>query len=116
MTEIGIGLIGGGYMGKAHAVALSAVGATAAASGLPNMIGFNYVRTPATQFVRKLLLEGVIGDVTWFGGEHTKVFLANPDEPANWRTMGRANGCMGGLSPHLNNCAPALIGPMANLS
>ena len=27
MTGIGIGLVGGGYMGKAHAVALSAVGA-----------------------------------------------------------------------------------------
>ena len=27
MTEIGIGLVGGGYMGKAHAVAYSAVGA-----------------------------------------------------------------------------------------
>ncbi len=27
MTEIGIGIIGGGYMGKAHAVAMAAVGA-----------------------------------------------------------------------------------------
>ena len=27
MPEIGIGLIGGGYMGKAHAVAMSSVGA-----------------------------------------------------------------------------------------
>ncbi|GIR86139.1 MAG: hypothetical protein CM15mP85_27630 [Rhodobacterales bacterium] len=27
MKEIGIGIIGGGYMGKAHAVAMSAVGA-----------------------------------------------------------------------------------------
>ena len=27
MTQIGIGIIGGGYMGKAHAVAMSAVGA-----------------------------------------------------------------------------------------
>ena len=27
VTDIGIGLVGGGYMGKAHAVALSAVGA-----------------------------------------------------------------------------------------
>ncbi|MEO0904216.1 MAG: Gfo/Idh/MocA family oxidoreductase, partial [Pseudomonadota bacterium] len=27
MTEIGIGIVGGGYMGKAHAVAHSAVGA-----------------------------------------------------------------------------------------
>ena len=27
MTEIGIGIVGGGYMGKAHAVAMASVGA-----------------------------------------------------------------------------------------
>ena len=27
MAEIGIGIIGGGYMGKAHAVAMTSVGA-----------------------------------------------------------------------------------------
>jgi predicted dehydrogenase len=27
MSEIGIGIVGGGYMGKAHAVAMTAVGA-----------------------------------------------------------------------------------------
>ncbi|WP_224814199.1 Gfo/Idh/MocA family protein [Hasllibacter sp. MH4015] len=206
MARIGIGLIGGGYMGKAHAVAMAAVGAVfdtglrpqlemvaasnaasasryrdaygfarssgdwrdvvadpgvdavviaspqathrqiaeaafaagkpvfcekplgaslddakamaqaAEASGLPNMIGFNYVRTPATQFVRKLLQDGAIGDVTWFRGEHTEDFLADPDLPANWRTSGRANGCMGDLSPHMINCALALMGPIAELS
>lgn len=206
MTQIGIGLIGGGYMGKAHAVAMSAVGAVfetalrprlemiaassqssaeryrsafgfaraaaswedvvadpavdavviaspqsthraiaeaafaagkavfcekplgaslgdaeamvaaAEASGLPNMIGFNYVRTPATQFVRQLLAEGAIGDVTWFRGEHTEDFLADPETPANWRTSGRANGTMGDLAPHMINCALALIGPVASLS
>ncbi|GAB5447684.1 Gfo/Idh/MocA family protein [Gymnodinialimonas sp.] len=206
MTEIGIGLVGGGYMGKAHAVAMAAVGAVfdtalrprlemvaassdasaeryraaygfaratgdwralvadprveavviaspqtthraiaeaafsagkpvfcekplgasledaqamvaaAEASGLANMIGFNYVRTPATQFVRQLLAEGAIGDVTWFRGEHTEDFLADPDEPANWRTTGRANGCMGDLAPHMINCALALMGPMAEIS
>ena len=26
MTDLGIGIVGGGYMGKAHAVAMSAVG------------------------------------------------------------------------------------------
>jgi predicted dehydrogenase len=206
MSEIGIGLVGGGYMGKAHAVALSAVGAVfntplrprleviaassqasadryaraygfaratgdwrdlvadpkvqavviaspqsthraiaeaaftagkpvfcekplgasledgramvaaAERSGLTNMIGFNYVRTPATQFVRQLLADGAIGRVTWFRGEHTEDFLANPDAPANWRTMGRANGCMGDLAPHPVNCLLALMGPVAELS
>jgi predicted dehydrogenase len=206
VQDIGIGLVGGGYMGKAHAVALSAVGAVfntalrprleviaattadsaeryraaygfaraardwrdlvadpkvqavviaspqsthraiaeaafaagkpvfcekplgasledaramvaaAEASGLPNMIGFNYVRTPATQFVRKLLAEGAIGRVTWFRGEHTEDFLADPAMPATWRTEGRANGCMGDLAPHPINCMLALMGPVADLS
>jgi predicted dehydrogenase len=206
MTEIGIGLVGGGYMGKAHAVAYSAVGAVfnttlrprleviaatsqasaeayakaygfaraaadwqdlvadpkvqavviaspqsthraiaeaafaagkpvfcekplgaslddakamvaaAEASGLPNMIGFNYVRTPATQFVRQLLADGVLGDLTWFRGEHTEDFLADLTLPANWRTEGRANGCMGDLAPHPINCMLALMGPVAELN
>ncbi|WP_431301167.1 Gfo/Idh/MocA family protein [Tabrizicola sp. BL-A-41-H6] len=206
MTEIGIGLVGGGYMGKAHAVAYSAVAAVfdtplrprleliaasspasaegyrraygfaraardwrelvadpkvqavviaspqsthraiaeaafaagkpvfcekplgasledalamtaaAEASGLPNMIGFNYVRTPATQFVIQLLAEGAIGDLTWFRGEHTEDFLADPSLPATWRTSGRANGCMGDLAPHPINCVLALMGPVAELS
>ncbi|MEH7830097.1 Gfo/Idh/MocA family protein [Gemmobacter denitrificans] len=206
MAEIGIGLIGGGYMGKAHAVALAAVGAVfdtplrprlemiaasspasaetyrraygfaratadwralvadpkveavviaspqsthraiaeaafaagkpvfcekplgasledaramvaaAEASGLPNMIGFNYVRTPATQFVRKLLADGAIGKVTWIRAEHTEDFLADPMLPATWRCTGRANGCMGDLAPHPINCLLALMGPVAELS
>ncbi|MFN4129441.1 MAG: Gfo/Idh/MocA family protein [Paracoccaceae bacterium] len=205
-AEIGVGLIGGGYMGKAHAVALSAVGAVfntalrprleviaattpesakryataygfrraaadwqdlvadpkvqavviaspqsthraiaeaafaagkpvfcekplgasledaqamvaaAEASGLPNMIGFNYVRTPATQFVRKLLADGAIGDLTWYRAEHTEDFLADPSLPATWRTTGRANGAMGDLAPHILNATLALMGPIAELS
>lgn len=206
MAEIGIGLIGGGYMGKAHAVAMSAVGAVfdtalrprlemiaassavsakgyrdafgflraaahwqdlvddpaveavviaspqtthraiaeaafdagkpvfcekplgasladaeamvraADSAGLVNMIGFNYVRTPATKFARQLVAEGAIGETTWFRGEHTEDFLADPGNPANWRTSGRSNGTMGDLSPHMINCALALLGPIASLS
>jgi predicted dehydrogenase len=206
MVEIGIGLIGGGYMGKAHAVAMASVGAVfdtalrprlemvaasspasaehyraaygfaraaddwqalvadprvgavviaspqtthraiaeaafaagkpvfcekplgasladaqamvaaSEASGLPNMVGFNYVRTPATQFVRRLLADGAIGDVTWFRGEHTEDFLADPLTPATWRCHGRPNGAMGDLSPHMINCALALMGDITEVS
>lgn len=202
MTEIGIGIVGGGYMGKAHAVAMSSVGAifntklrprlemvaassaesaeryraefgfkraaenwqelvndplveaviiaspqethraiaeaalalrkpvlcekpladttedarqmAAAAdqSGVANMIGFNYIRTPASQFVRNLLAEGAIGDVTWFRGTHEEDFLADPEEPFNWRCDGVANGNMGDLAPHPINAALALMGPI----
>lgn len=202
MSEIGIGILGGGYMGKAHAVAMSAVGAVfntalrprlemvcatspesaeryrkaygfarathdweqlvedpkveaiviatpqamhreiaeaafalgkpvlcekplgaslvesasmvaaAEASGVTNMVGFNYIRTPASQYARKLIAQGEIGDVTWFRGEHTEDFLADPDAPANWRTDGLANGTMGDLAPHIINAAMALMGPI----
>jgi len=202
MTKIGIGIIGGGYMGKAHAVAMSAVGAVfdtklrpqleivaassaqsaeiyrqkfgfARATGdwrelvedpaveavviaspqdthraiaeaalalrkpvlcekplaetledahamvtaaekadVINMVGFNYIRTPASQFARQLLAEGAIGDVTWFRCEHTEDFLADPETPHNWRCDGAANGNMGDLAPHPINAALALMGPI----
>ena len=206
MTQIGIGIIGGGYMGKAHAVAMTAVGAvfdtalrpklvtvcastqasaeryraaygfekatadwrdvvadpdigavviatpqqfhreialaafaagkhvlcekplgasradaeamTGAAeeSGLINMVGFNYIRTPASRLARQLIDEGVIGDLVWFRGEHTEDFLANPSLPANWRTADRASGTMGDLAPHMINAALALAGPIESLN
>ncbi|WP_425093396.1 Gfo/Idh/MocA family protein [Tropicimonas sp. S265A] len=202
MQKIGIGIVGGGYMGKAHAVAMSAVGAVfgtglrptlemvaassaesaaryrdvfgfkastgewrelvsapqveaiviaspqethravaeaafalgkpvlcekplgasledaramaaaAQASGCANMVGFNYVRTPATQFARQLIAEGEIGDLVWFRGEHTEDFYADPATPASWRTEGEANGTMGDLAPHMINAALALAGPI----
>lgn len=81
-----------------------------------NMIGFNYIRTPASQFARNLIAEGAIGDVTWFRGEHTEDFFSDPQMPATWRTEGRANGTMGDLAPHMINGALALIGPIQSLN
>lgn len=86
-----------------------------AARGQISMVGFNYIRTPASQFARKLVAEGALGDVTWFRGEHTEDFLADPDSPATWRTRGEANGTMGDLAPHMINAALALIGPIARV-
>jgi predicted dehydrogenase len=206
MREIGIGVVGGGYMGKAHSVAMAAVGAVfdtafrprlevicatsddsaeryrraygfargtgdwrslvtnpkveavviaspqethraiaelafslgkpvfcekplgaslddslamvaaAESSGCVNMVGFNYIRTPASQYARALVANGEIGRVTWFRGEHTEDFGADPDAPAHWRNFGQSNGTMGDLSPHMINAALALIGPISRLS
>ena len=203
--EIGIGILGGGYMGKAHAVAMSAVGAVfnthlrprlemvcastpdsaeryrsaygfaratddwrvlvndpkvdaivialppsyhrdiaqaafdlgkpvfcekplggsladaqamtdaAQRAGVTNMIGFNYIRTPASQFARKLIADGAIGHVTWFRGEHTEDFYADPQSPFTWRGQDVANGTMGDLAPHMINAALALIGPISQV-
>ncbi len=94
----------------------AAMAAAAEASGTVNMTGFNYVRTPATQFARQLIAEGRIGAVVWFRGEHTEDFLADAALPSGWRTRGEANGTMGDLAPHMINAALALVGPIAALS
>ena len=89
--------------------------AAAAASGQPNMVGFNYIRTPASSYARQLIDDGAIGEVTWFRGEHTEDFLADPDLPANWRTEDDASGTLGDLAPHMINCALALLGPIQSV-
>ena len=89
--------------------------ALAAASQCINMVGFNYIRTPLTQYAKQLIEQGAIGDVTYFRGEHSEDFYADPNTPASWRTQGRANGTMGDLAPHMINAAMYLLGPIAKL-
>jgi len=89
--------------------------AAADESGVTNMVGFNYIRTPASQYARQLIQAGEIGDITYFRGEHTEDFFADPQSHATWRTQGRSNGTMGDLSPHMINAAMALIGPIDRL-
>ena len=89
--------------------------AAAEAAGCVNMVGFNYIRTPASQFARALVAAGEIGRITWFRGEHTEDFGADAEKPATWRSFGAANGAMGDLAPHMINAALALIGPLDRL-
>ncbi|MCJ8322878.1 MAG: Gfo/Idh/MocA family oxidoreductase [Rhizobiales bacterium] len=89
--------------------------AAAEASGLANMTGFNYIRTPASQLAREIINSGEIGEITSFRGEHLEDFYANPSEPVSWRTDGRANGAMGDLAPHMINGALALAGPIVSV-
>ena len=205
MTQIGVGIVGGGYMGKAHSIAMTAVGAVfdtalrpslevicttteagaadkarqfgfkrstsdwrvlvddpavqavviaspqethhdialaaftrgkhvlcekplglsieqsrsmvdaAEKSGCVHMVGFNYIRTPATQLARQMISRGELGDITFIRAEHTEDFLADATLPGDWRTQGRANGNMGDLAPHIINAALALAGPITSL-
>jgi predicted dehydrogenase len=84
-------------------------------TGVPNMVGFNYVRTPATQLARTIILAGQIGKVVHVRAEHTEDFLCDPAAPASWRTRGFASGTMGDLSPHIINAVLRLVGPISEV-
>jgi len=88
----------------------------AEAAGVANMVAYNYIRTPASQFARHLIASGELGKLTWFRGEHTEDFDANPENKATWRNFGEANGCLGDLAPHPINAMLALIGPIKELN
>lgn len=102
-------------MGTSPAEAKEMVQA-ANAAGVVNMVAYNYIRTPASQYARKLIADGALGKVTWFRCEHTEDFDSNPDTPASWRSFGDANGCLGDLAPHPINAALALMGPIKSLN
>lgn len=93
-----------------------AMTAAAEAAGVANMVAYNYIRTPASQYARQLVAEGALGEITWFRGEHTEDFHADPEAPFSWRMEGEANGCIGDLAPHIFNAALALMGPVSALS
>jgi predicted dehydrogenase len=77
------------------------------------MVGFNYIRTPAS-VCPPMIAEGVIGDVTWFRGEHTEDFLPTRS-PCQLAHRGRRLGTLGDLAPHMINCALALLGPIESV-
>jgi predicted dehydrogenase len=79
------------------------------------MVGFNYIRTPASQLARQIIARGEIGKITFLRAEHTEDFLSDASIAGDWRTQGRANGNMGDLAPHIINAALALAGPVTSL-
>ncbi|MEM9734014.1 MAG: Gfo/Idh/MocA family oxidoreductase [Pseudomonadota bacterium] len=89
-----------------------AMAAAASRSGAVNMVGFNYMKTPVTQHALAMVRSGALGDILSFRAQHTEDFMAGPEEPATWRSHGRANGNMGDLAPHIVNHALQFMGPM----
>lgn len=89
--------------------------AAAASTGLPNMIGFNYIRTPACQLSHEIISSGELGDIVHVRAEHTEDFLADPVDPASWRTRERATGTLSDLAPHIVNAVLRLAGPIERI-
>ena len=85
-------------------------------SGKAHMLGYNYIRTPASQQARKMIQQGAIGSISYVRAEHTEDFLADPSTPFNWRCEHPANGCLRDLAPHIINASLALAGDISSLT
>ena len=92
-----------------------AMTAAAEAAGVVTMVGFNYIRTPASQLAREIIQSGEIGRIVHLRAEHTEDFFCDAEAPAHWRTREPASGALGDLSPHIINAALRLAGPIESL-
>jgi predicted dehydrogenase len=92
------------------------VAQTAAQAGLRSITGYTYLRNPLIGLARKLIDDGVLGDIVLFRGTHNEDYLSDPATPFSWRcdraVAGKA-GALGDLGSHIVSIALHLVGDIA---
>ena len=86
-------------------------------AGVATLVGYNYVRSPAVAYIRRLLDEGGIGRPLYWRGVFEEDFLADPEVPFSWRCRKDVAGfgALGDLGSHLVGMAMFLMGPIASV-
>ncbi len=90
---------------------------SAAHPGQVTMLGYNYLRSPAFQMARKLIVDGAIGTPQTFRGVYDEDYAADRLLPWSWRMTQEAGGlgALGDLGCHLVSQMVALMGPVEEL-
>lgn len=90
----------------------------AAARHRPNLVWFNYRRTPGVQLARKLVDEGRIGRPFHYRGWYLQEWGNDPTRPPGWKTSKAeaGSGVLGDLLSHAVDLAQHLNGPIAEVS
>jgi predicted dehydrogenase len=90
----------------------------AAAAGTTTLVGYNYLRSPAVAFAKKLVETGELGAVTQFRAIFDEDFMAPESFPFSWRseTAKAGTGALGDMGSHLVNLAHYLVGPISEVA
>lgn len=87
-------------------------------AGVCTLVGFNYMKNPATALAKQLIESGEIGDIIHFRGTHNEDFLMDPALPISWRLkreFASSAGALGDIASHIINMAHYLCGPVAEV-
>ena len=86
-------------------------------AGVKTMVGFNYLRNPAIAEARRLIADGVLGDIWTFQGRFVLDACSDPDVPFTWRFERKlaGTGALGDLGAHVISLAQVLVGPIASV-
>ena len=89
-----------------------------AVRNVPNMVWFNYRRTPGIALARRLVEEDRLGRVFHYRATYLQEWGNDPTRPPNWKTDKAAagSGVLGDLLSHLIDAALYLNGPIGEVS
>ncbi len=96
----------------ATAEQMTAVAEAARARGALSMVGFNYRRTPALAFARRLVEEGAVGTVRHIRAQYLQDWIVDPDFPLVWRLQKdkAGSGALGDIGAHIVDLSQFLTG------
>ena len=102
----------------ADAEAMVALGEAGKARGLKTILGYNYMKSPTLLAIKKLIEDGVIGDIVHFNGVYTEDFMCDMDMPHSWRLTkaGGGKGALGDMGSHQVSMAIWLCGPIREVA
>jgi predicted dehydrogenase len=103
-------------LGTSYAQAHAAWAAVSQA-GVRNAIGFNYRRLPAVALMRRMIADGVVGDVRLWRGTWLSDEFTDPAMPFDWRFDREMGGTtIADLGSHMIDMALWMVGTIAEVS
>ena len=102
----------------ADAEAMVALAEAGKSRGLKTILGYNYMKSPTMLAIKKLIEDGVIGDVVHFNGVYTEDFMCDMNMPHSWRLTkaGGGKGALGDMGSHQVSMAIWLCGPIREVA
>lgn len=84
-------------------------------AGVTHMVAFNYRRTPAVLYAKKLIEEKAMGEILNFRGTYLQDWSADPDSPLSWRFQKdiAGSGALGDIGTHVVDIARHLVGEVS---
>ena len=85
-------------------------------AGVQSFVGFNYRWTPVVQYIKQLIDDGTLGQLTHYRGRFFACYASDPNSVLSWRFQ-RDNGLgtLGDLMPHVIDMAHMLMGPIERI-
>ena len=96
----------------AEAEQMTAAADAARSRGVLSSVGFNYRRTPALAYARRLVEDGAVGTVRHIRAQYLQDWIVDPDFPLVWRLQKdkAGSGALGDIGAHIIDLSQFLTG------